>query len=50
MALAPSLFPGGATAATIAEAEALRDAHDEAAAEVDAFVQAAAEQLHGCQR
>jgi carboxymethylenebutenolidase len=47
VALAPSLFPGGATAATIDEAEALRDAHDEAAAEVDAFVQAAAEQLRG---
>ena len=31
VALAPSLFPGGATAATIAEAEVLRDAHDEAA-------------------
>jgi carboxymethylenebutenolidase len=30
VALAPSLFPGGTTAATIPEAEALRDAHDEA--------------------
>jgi carboxymethylenebutenolidase len=47
VALAPSLFPGGATAATIAEAEALRDAHDEAAAEVEAVVQAAVEQLRG---
>jgi carboxymethylenebutenolidase len=31
VALAPSLFAGGATAATIPEAEALRDAQDEAA-------------------
>ncbi|MFN8591779.1 MAG: dienelactone hydrolase family protein [Thermomicrobiales bacterium] len=30
VALAPSLFPGGATATTIPEAEALRDAGDEA--------------------
>ncbi|MCC6984539.1 MAG: dienelactone hydrolase family protein, partial [Bauldia sp.] len=30
VALAPSLFPDGTTAATIPEAEALRDAHDEA--------------------
>src|SRR5918997_5828135 len=35
VALAPSLFPGEATAATIAEAEVLRDAHDEAAAEAE---------------
>src|SRR5918995_6807415 len=47
VALAPSLFSGGATAATIAEAEVLRDAHDEAAAEVEAVVQAAVEQLRG---
>jgi carboxymethylenebutenolidase len=47
VALAPSLFPGGATAATIAEAEALVDAHDRAPAEAEAVVQAAAEQLRG---
>jgi len=47
VALAPSLFPGGATAATIAEAEVLRDAHDEAAAEAEVLVQATADQLHG---
>jgi carboxymethylenebutenolidase len=46
VALAPSLFSGGATAATIAEAEALRDAHDEAAV-VEPVVLAAAEQLRG---
>ena len=45
VALAPGLFPSGATAATIAEAETLRDAHDEAAAEGEALVRAAAEQL-----
>jgi carboxymethylenebutenolidase len=44
VALAPGLFPGGATAATIPEAEALRDAHDEAAVAWP-VVQAAAEQL-----
>ena len=47
VALAPSLFPGGATAATIAEAEALVDAHDRAPAEAEAVVQAAAEHLRG---
>jgi carboxymethylenebutenolidase len=47
VALAPSLFPGGATAATIAEAEALVDVHDRAPAEAEAVVQAAAEQLRG---
>jgi carboxymethylenebutenolidase len=47
VALAPGLFPGRATAATIAEAEVLRDAHDAAAAEVEAVVQAAVEQLRG---
>jgi carboxymethylenebutenolidase len=47
VALAPSLFPGGATAATIAEAESLVDAHDRAPAEAEAVVQAAAEQLRG---
>jgi carboxymethylenebutenolidase len=46
VALAPSLFPGGATAATIAEAEVLRDAHDEAAV-VEPVVQVATEQLRG---
>jgi len=44
VALAPSLFSDGATAATIAEAEALRDAHDEATV-VEPVVLAAAEQL-----
>jgi len=44
VALAPSLFSGGATAVTIAEAEALRDAHDEATV-VEPVVLAAAEQL-----
>jgi carboxymethylenebutenolidase len=44
VALAPSLFPGGATAATIPEAEALRDAHDEATV-VEPVVLAAVEQL-----
>jgi carboxymethylenebutenolidase len=47
VALAPSLYADGATASTIAEAEVLRDAHDEAAAEVEAVVQAAVEQLRG---
>ena len=46
VALAPSLFPDGATATTIAEAEALRDAHDEATV-VEPVVLAAAEQLRG---
>src|SRR5215208_4077327 len=44
VALAPSLFSDGATAATIAEAEALRDAHDEATV-VEPVVLAAGEQL-----
>jgi carboxymethylenebutenolidase len=44
VALVPSLFPGGATAATIPEAEALRDAHDEATV-VEPVVLAAVEQL-----
>ena len=47
VALAPSLYAGGATAASIAEAEVLRDAHDRAAAEVEAVVRAAVEQLRG---
>jgi carboxymethylenebutenolidase len=46
VALAPSLFRGGATASTIAEAEELRDAHDEAAV-VEPVVRAAVEQLRG---
>src|SRR5687767_13875951 len=46
VALAPSLFPGGATAATIAEAEALLDAYD-AATVVEPAVQATVEQLRG---
>lgn len=46
VALAPSLFSGEATAATIAEAEALRDAHDEVAV-VEPVVLVAAEQLGG---
>jgi carboxymethylenebutenolidase len=46
VALAPSLFPGGATAATIAEAEALLAAYDEATV-VEPAVQAAVEQLRG---
>jgi len=49
VALAPSLFRGRATAATIAEAEELRDAHDEAAVVVP-VVQAALEQLRECRR
>ena len=44
VALAPSLFPDGVTAATIAEAEALRDAHDETTV-VEPVVLAAVEQL-----
>jgi carboxymethylenebutenolidase len=47
VALAPGLFPGGATAATIAAAEVLRDAHDEAASEVEALVLAAVNRLRG---
>ena len=46
VALAPSLYAGGATAATIPEAEALRDSHDEAA-EAEPIAQAAVEQLLG---
>lgn len=45
VALAPSLYPDGATTASIAEAEALVDAHDRASAE--AVVQAAVERLRG---
>jgi carboxymethylenebutenolidase len=44
VALAPGLFPSEATAATIPEAEALRDAHDEAAV-AEPVVRAAAELL-----
>jgi carboxymethylenebutenolidase len=46
VALAPNLFRGGATASTIAEAEELRDAHDEAAV-VEPVVRAVVEQLRG---
>jgi carboxymethylenebutenolidase len=46
VALAPSLYPGGATAATIPEAEALRDAHDEATA-AKAVALAAVDHLRG---
>ena len=46
VALAPGLFPGGATAATIAEAEALLGALDEAAV-AEPVVRAATEQLRG---
>jgi len=46
VALAPSLYADGVTAATIAEAEELRDAHDEEAV-AEPVVQAAAEQLGG---
>ncbi|HEY7036698.1 MAG TPA: DinB family protein [Thermomicrobiales bacterium] len=46
VALAPSLYPGGATAATIAEAEALRDGWDEEA-EVEPVVLAATDMLRG---
>jgi carboxymethylenebutenolidase len=46
VALAPSLFPDGATATTIVEAEVLRDAHDEAG-EAEPIARAAAELLLG---
>jgi carboxymethylenebutenolidase len=46
VALAPSLYAGDATATTIAEAETLRDTHDEAA-EAEPVAQAAVEQLLG---
>jgi carboxymethylenebutenolidase len=47
VALAPSLFVGGATAATIDEAEALIAAHDRAPGAAEAVVLAAMEQLRG---
>ncbi len=47
VALAPSLYAGGATAATIAEAEALRAAHDRAPDAAEAVVQAAVAHLRG---
>jgi carboxymethylenebutenolidase len=47
VALAPSLYADGATSASIAEAEALVAAHNRAPAEVEAVVQAAADQLRG---
>ena len=46
VALAPSLYAGDATATTIAEAETLRDTHDEAA-EAEPVARAAVEQLLG---
>ena len=46
VALAPSLYPAGATAATIAEAETLRDAHDEGT-DSTSIALAAVEQLRG---
>lgn len=45
VALAPGLYPDGATAQTIPEAEALRDQLDEAGDETEAVVEQAAEQL-----
>ncbi|MGE0543716.1 MAG: dienelactone hydrolase family protein, partial [Dehalococcoidia bacterium] len=47
VALAPSLYPGGAATASIAEAEALVAAHDRAPGEAEAVVLAAVEQLRG---
>src|SRR5215213_2066508 len=46
VALAPSLYAGGETAATIAEAEVLRDTHDEVG-EAEPVAQAAVAQLLG---
>lgn len=45
VALAPDLYPDGATAQTISEAEELRDALDESGDETDGVIQQAAEQL-----
>lgn len=45
MALAPELYPGGATAETIPEAETLRDAHEETADEVRALLRAVVARL-----
>lgn len=47
VALAPSLYADGATAESIAEAEALIAAHDRAPGEAEAVVLAAVEQLRG---
>lgn len=47
VALAPSLYADGATTASIAEAEALVAAHDQAPAEAEAVVGAAVAQLRG---
>lgn len=47
VALAPSLYADGATTASIAEAEALVAAHDQAATEVGSIVLAAVVQLRG---
>ena len=46
VALAPSLYAGDATATTVAEAETLRDTHDEAG-EAEPVARAAVEQLLG---
>lgn len=45
VALAPDLYADGATATTIAEAEVLRDAQEDAASEVKSIVLDAADQL-----
>jgi carboxymethylenebutenolidase len=47
VALAPSLYADGATTASIAEAEKLVAAHDQARNEVEAVAQAAVDQLRG---
>jgi len=47
VALAPSLYAGGATTASIAEAEKLVAAHDREPAEAESLVQAGVEQLRG---
>jgi carboxymethylenebutenolidase len=47
VALAPSLYPGGETTASIAEAEALVAAHDRAPEKAEAVVQAAVDHLRG---
>lgn len=45
VALAPSLYANGATASTIPEAEALRDAHDNSADKVEAIALNAVDEL-----
>jgi carboxymethylenebutenolidase len=49
VALAPGLYAGGATAESIAEAEALITKHDSAPSEVEAVVLAGADHLQGLQ-